>query len=387
MLIEKYIEKKIEKKDMDWVKTRESYGIAGSVVGILCNIVLFIVKLTLGLLSGSISLLADSVNNLSDVGTNIVTLVGFKMSAKPADREHPFGHGRTEYISSFSVSFIILLLGYELFKSSFERILHPVDLKTNFINISIISLTVLVKIWLSFFYKRLSVKIDSHALEAASVDSRNDVLATGTVLISFAAFGLTGLNIDGYIGLLVACFIIYNGFQFIGESMNTLIGVQPDDGLIEKIYDYIQSYDGVISLHDIIVHDYGPVSKMVSAHVEISADYSLVVAHEIVDQIERNIYNDMGISLVVHIDPVEKECATSATIKDGLEKYLLGYGQEVDIHDFRILEDENVVIFDLVFPEKFEGSIENMRTSINLYLKSKYDYDFLLNIRKEKRYI
>lgn len=374
-------------KEQDPIKNREKLGIATSVVGMMSNVVLFGVKTIVGILSGSISLVADGVNNLSDVGTNVVTLVGFRLAGKPADSEHPFGHGRTEYLSSFGVSFVILLLGYELLKSSVDRILHPVPMEMTWVGGGIVLFTIFVKIWMSLFYKKMARHVDSQALSAASVDSRNDVLATSVVLISFVVSKTTGTQIDGYAGAFVALFILYNGVQFVREAMNTLIGIQPEDGLTEKIYEYIQRFDGVMNLHDVIVHDYGPTTKMVSAHVEISAEYSLVVAHEIVDRIERNILEDLGISLVIHIDPVERETQTSTEIKEGIEKYLKGYGQEVDIRDFRILEEENVVIFDVFFPETFAGNLDHMRTSMNLYLRSKYPYQFLLNLRKERHYM
>ncbi len=386
-MIERLLINRFVNKDQEEAKVRESYGRMSSLTGIVSNIVLFATKLALGLISGSISLIADSINNLSDVGTNVVTLVGFKMSVKPADKEHPFGHGRTEYISAFAVSFVILLLGYELLKTSFERIVNPIDVNVNLISGAVILLTIGVKVWLAGFYMRMSKKINSQALEAASIDSRNDVLATSTVLLSFLITWASGLNIDGFIGLLVAGFIIYNGIQFVREAMDTLIGVQPDGQLIEDIHDYIENFDGVMSLHDVIVHDYGPVSKMASAHVEISADFSLVVAHEIVDRIERDIYEDMGISLVIHIDPVEDECETSSQIKDDLEEYLGDEAQIKGIHDFRILTKEKVVIFDLFLPEDFNGDIDEVRSQMVETLKEKYDYKFLINVRKEKHYM
>lgn len=385
--LEKWLIRKFVKSYDDPMKNRESYGTMSSFVGVFCNTSLFLIKIIVGMITGSISLIADGVNNLSDVGTNIATLLGFRMSGKPADKEHPFGHGRTEYLSALTVSVVILLLGYELMKSSIVRILHPVAVEMSLVGAVLIFLTMLVKVWLSRFYSNIAKKIGSQALTAAAMDSRNDVLATGLVLLSFGVARLTGLMIDGIAGLMVAIFILYNGFQFVRETMSTLIGIQPEDGLMEKIHDYMVAYDVVINAHDIIVHDYGPLSKMVSAHVEISAEYSLVVAHEIVDRIERDIMEDMGISLVVHIDPVEVDTEACVEIKEGIEKYLKGYGQDVKIRDFRIWEEENVVLFDLVFPETFEGNLEHMKTSINLYLKSKYPYDFLLNLRKEKLYM
>lgn len=386
-MLEKWLIRRFVKIEKESVKTRENYGIMSSFVGIFCNVALFAVKLVVGILSSSISLIADSVNNLSDVGTNIVTLVGFRMSGKPADKEHPFGHGRTEYLSALGVSFVILLLGYELMKTSIQRILDPVVVEIGLVSAGVILLTILVKIWLARFYGNIAKKIDSQALSAAAVDSRNDVLATGLVLVAFGVARLTGLMIDGYAGVIVAAFIVYNGIQFIRESMNTLIGVQPEDGLLERIHEYILGFDGIMSLHDVIVHDYGPVSKMASAHVGISAEYSLIVAHEIVDRIERDILEDMGISLVIHIDPIERETNAGTKIKDDIEKYLKKYGQDVTIRDFRIIEEENVVLFDLFFPETFDGDLGHMRTSINLFLQSKYSYNFLLNLRKEKLYL
>ncbi|NTW71886.1 MAG: cation transporter [Eubacteriaceae bacterium] len=385
-MLEKFLINKFVKQDEDKAKSRNNYGNMSSFVGIFCNTILFITKLTLGLISGSISLVADSINNLSDVGTNIVTLVGFKMSVKPADKEHPFGHGRTEYISAFAVSFVILLLGYELFKGSFERILAPSPVEVTLLSGGIILITIGVKIWLSRFYMNMSKIINSQALAAASIDSRNDVLATSSVLVSFVITYFTKFVIDGYIGLLVAVFIIYNGIQFIRESMDTLIGNQPDDSLLNDISAYINNFDGIISLHDLVVHDYGPMSKMVSAHVEISANYSLIVAHEIVDRIERDIYTDMGISLVIHIDPIEETCEETTDIKESIQLYLTDYEDIVSIQDFRIMKTYNVVIFDILMKEDCSGEIKEIREKIVRFLEEKYHYEFFINIRKEKHY-
>lgn len=339
--------------------------------------------------SNSISLIADSVNNLSDTATSIIGLFGFKMSIKPADKEHPFGHGRTEYISSLLVSFIIMFIGYELIKDSFNRIINPSSMKFDWIIVIILISTIAVKLWLSRFYLKMSKKIESKVLKTASMDSLSDVWATGSVLISFIVFYFTGYIIDGYIGVLVALFIIYNGFSFIKESVDIIIGYKPDHKLIKLIENNVKKYDEILSVHDIIVHDYGPMAKMATAHVEISSNLSLLVAHEIIDHIERTVKDDLDISLLLHLDPIDDTCEITNDIKEKVHGILKEINNLKSVQDFRVVEDVHnyTVLFELICTENMSKDLQECKLEILGILEEKLPYDFIISIRKENRFI
>ncbi|MFZ7131437.1 MAG: cation diffusion facilitator family transporter [Eubacteriales bacterium] len=385
----KLIKKTIEKKYTQIKDQRTAYGYFSSIVGITLNIILFAVKLSVGLFTNSISLIADSINNLSDTATGIVGFIGFKMSIKPADKEHPFGHGRTEYISSLVVSFIILIIGYELIRDSFERIMHPSSLIFNWTVFIILIITIIAKLWLSHFYATMARQTHSHVLKTASVDSLNDVWATGSVLISFIVHQYFQLKIDGYMGVLVALFIMYNGFTFIRESMDTIIGDKPDKKFIGTIRQYISHFDGIISVHDIIVHDYGPMSKMVTAHVEISSTLSLLVAHEIIDRIEQSMKEDLGVSLLLHMDPIEINCQKTIHIKNEVMHILRQLHEIKSIYDFRVIEEENhtTVIFQLNIDEESEKDENVYKDVVLCLLNENLTYRFIIDIKKENHYM
>jgi len=384
-----YIEKKLKNKGLKQDQERTEFGYISSIIGIIANLILFAVKLFAGLASNSISLIADSINNLSDTATSIVGLFGFKMSIKPADKEHPFGHGRTEYISSLLVSFIIMFIGYELIKDSFDRIINPSSMQFNWLIVIILISTIVVKLWLSMFYSKMSKKIDSKVLKTASIDSLSDVWATGSVIISFIVFHLSGYMVDGYIGVLVALFIIYNGFTFIRESVDIIIGHKPDYKLVKLIEENVKSYDEILSVHDIIVHDYGPMAKMVTAHVEISSNLSLLVAHEIIDHIERTIKDDLDISLLLHLDPIEDTCEITNDIKEKVELLLKEINDLKSVQDFRVVEDlqSYTVLFELICTEEMSKDLHQCKMEVLYILEQKLPYDFIISIRKENRFI
>ncbi|MFZ7120539.1 MAG: cation diffusion facilitator family transporter [Eubacteriaceae bacterium] len=384
-----FIQNKIKSKKLNKSDERKEYGYFSSLIGILLNIFLFVVKLLVGLFSNSISLIADSINNLSDTATGMVGLIGFKISVKPADREHPFGHGRTEYISSLIVSFIILVIGYELMKDSIQRIINPTVLKFNWIIIGILIITILIKLWLGRFYLKMSQLINSKVLKTASVDCFSDVWSTSSVLLSFLISKYTHYTIDGYTGCLVALFIIYNGYKFVRESFDTIIGDKPDKELIDIIKKYICSYDGIINVHEIIVHDYGPVSKMATAHVEISSTLSLLVAHEIIDTIERNINIDLGVSLLLHMDPVEDTCKITNNIKEKVFIMINSLDDIKFINDFRVIEEnkKHIVLFQLILDENTKKDMYLFKKEILEYLNNNFEYTFIINLRKENHYM
>lgn len=388
-MILKLITKIAKNKSTNIKDQRSSLGFYSSIIGIIINVLLFAIKLIVGVITNSISLIADSINNLSDSATGIVGIVGFKMSTKPADKEHPFGHGRTEYISSLVVSFIILVIGYELIKDSLGRIINPAPIKVNLIVMILLSTTILSKLWLSRFYKKVGNDIQSQVLKTASVDSLNDVWATASVLIAFIVYYYSDLVIDGYMGVIVALLIMFNGITFIKGSLDTIIGDKPEVTLIEKLKDYILNFDGILNIHDLIIHDYGPMSKMATAHVEISSTLSLLVAHEIIDRIEEGVKMDFDISLLLHMDPIETDCIVTNDIRDKVINIIHPLPGVKSIVDFRVIEEEinYTVFFQINIHEEFEEDIKIYKYKVIKILESNFKYKFIINIKKENLYV
>ena len=291
-------------EDISNEKVRGKYIFLGGIVGILSNLLLFLIKLSVGLITSSIAIMADAFNNLSDAGSSIITIVGFKLSDKPADAEHPFGHGRMEYISGLIVSFMVMLVGVEFVKSSVERIFNPIKIEFETIPFVLLIISILIKLWLSHFNKFIGNKIDSSALKAASTDALGDVFTSSSVAISFLVSKFTSFPIDGYLGALVALFILYSGFSLTKETLNPLLGEAPDPELVQKIKNMVLSYDKITGVHDLIIHNYGPCRCMASIHAEVPSNISIMEIHEIIDKAEREISEKLKIYLVIHMDPI-----------------------------------------------------------------------------------
>lgn len=352
-------------------KVRENYGLLGSFVGIFSNTLLFAVKIIIGTLLNSIAITADSFNNLSDSASSVITLIGFKMGNKPADDEHPYGHGRMEYISALAVSFIILLLGFEFFKTSVEKILNPDDITFRWISVLILFLTVIVKVWQGLFNKSLGKKINSQSLIATGADSMNDVVVTSATILSLFISKFTGLAVDGWFGVLVALFLMYSGFSLARETLSPLIGEATDSELAEKIKKIVLEYDGVLGTHDLMVHNYGPNKSLASIHVEVPYDVDINVSHEIIDKIEKDVLKRTGIFLVIHMDPVDTKDERLSAISRTIKEYLSGLDEYFDAHDFRIVDGINNIniIFDLVVlykccPEKQSAVLDEVKKRI-----------------------
>lgn len=292
-------------KNVNNPKVRELYNVLSSYVGVISNILLFIVKFIIGIFSNSVSIMADSFNNLSDIVTSVLFFIVSKLSVKPADKEHPFGHERIEYISGLIMSFVIITIGLNFIKLSIQKIITPSEINSNLIILIILSLTVGVKLWLSFFYKRLSNLINSINLKAISIDSLTDSIATfGTVLSVVVAYTL-GYSIDGYIGIIVSLFIIYSGYSIAKETIDMLIGKAIDPSKIEEIKESILENELICGVHEIVIHSYGPTKYLGSAHVEIKEGCDIIKAHNCADRVEKNIKSTMNIDIVIHIDPIE----------------------------------------------------------------------------------
>lgn len=336
---------------------RSAYGKLAGLVGIVCNIFLFAAKLTVGILSGSVSITADAVNNLSDASGSVVTLIGFKLAEKPADKDHPFGHARMEYLSGLTVAVLILLIGFELAKSSFEKILHPAPVEFSPALVIVLALSILVKLWMAYFNRKLGRKIGSETLAATAADSRNDVLATAAVLLACIVGKLSGLMVDGYAGLLVALFILWSGVGIIKDTIDPLLGEAPNPELVRTIRREIASYDKVIGLHDLMVHDYGPGRRFASVHVEMDSREDPLACHEIIDDIERDFLTRHNLHMVIHYDPIVTGDAELNHMLALVEEFIRGLDSRFSLHDFRMVRGEGHtnLIFDLAIPYDADG--------------------------------
>lgn len=337
-------------------RVRQAYGKLAGVVGIVTNLLLFAFKITAGLLFHSIAVVADAVNNLSDSASSIITLVGFKLSGKPADEKHPYGHARMEYLSGLIVSFIILILGVQLAQSSFEKVISPEEAEFSVVTVAVLAVSILLKLWQGSFYKKMGRKIDSTTLEATAADSLNDVIATAAILAGVIVTKMTGFNLDGYMGLVVAVFIVITGIKLIMATSNPLLGLAPTQELVNEIYDKIMGYEGIIGLHDLNVHNYGPSRCFASVHCEVPASQDIMVSHDIVDNIERDFLKDMNIHMVIHLDPVVTDDERTNLLKGKVRELLLEISPELSMHDFRVVwgQTHSNLIFDVLVPFDFQ---------------------------------
>lgn len=329
---------------------RSSYVVLGGSVGIIINSLLFIIKLSVGILSSSVAVMADAFNNLSDAFSSIVTIVGIKLADKPADSDHPFGHGRIEYISALIVSFFVMIVGLQFIKTSFEKILNPTQTNFEIIPFILLLISISFKFWLSRFNKFIGIKIDSSALKAASVDALGDVFTSSCVAISFFISNFTTFPIDGYFGLVVAGFIVYSGFSLIKETLNPILGVAPDEALVQSIKELALNYEHIIGVHDLIVHNYGPRKWFASLHAEVPSDLSIMTIHEIIDTAEKEISEKLDLELVIHTDPI---CLSDIEVNEAyheIQKIINNIPSIKSFHDLRIVGEDNRknLIFDVV---------------------------------------
>ena len=338
------------------VQVRTSYGVMVSVVGILCNILLFSAKIFAGLLVNSISVMADAFNNLSDAASSIIGFVGVRMAGKPADEDHPFGHGRVEYIAAFIVAFLVIQVGFSLFKTSFGKVMNPEEMSFQAVTVVILILSVFVKLWLGFFNRKLGERIQSSVMKATAADSLGDVVTTSATILSVAVYGIWGLNIDGIVGLIVSVAVMLAGVKIAKETLTPLIGEPIDPKLYLEITEFVESYEGIIGSHDLIVHNYGPTRSMASIHAEVPNDVNVEISHEVVDRIEREALKKFGIFLVIHMDPVETKNSRVMEFGSMVENVIHGVDPRISFHDFRLIEGQEQInlIFDLVFPREYD---------------------------------
>lgn len=358
--------------DIKSKSVRSAYGKLASFVGIVCNALLFAVKITVGTISGSVAITADAVNNLFDASSSIISLLGFKLASKPADEDHPYGHARYEYLSGLLVAILIMYIGIELLKSSVAKIITPSPVAFSWITVAVLVLSVAIKLWLSLFNKNIGQKINSSTLIATSVDSRNDVITTASVIIAMIVSHYTSFELDGYVGCAVALFILYSGFGLIRETLDPILGKAPDAEFVAEIKNKIESYDGVIGTHDLMIHDYGPSCQFASVHAEVAAEDDAVVMHDIIDNIEREIKNTYGLSLVIHMDPIVTKDETVNTIKLRLSEKICEIDERLTIHDLRVVQGptHTNLVFDCVVPHGFKLSNKELREKIHAAAKS-----------------
>ncbi len=331
---------------------REKYSVLGGVLGIVCNFFLFVLKLVVGLILKSISVTSDAFNNLSDTASSLIVIVGTKLGNMHPDEEHPFGHGRLEYISSLIISFIIMLVGFELLKSSAGKIFSPTPVKYSIGLIVILSASVFVKLWMFFYNRFLGKKISSGVLMAASADSLSDAISTSIVIISVIAGNFVSFPLDGIMGALVSLVVMYSGFGIAKNTIDLLLGSSPDLETVEKITQTIMDGEGICGVHDLIIHDYGPGRKMASVHAEVPDNTDIVRTHEIIDELEQKIFRELGVHTVIHMDPVTTLCETTSALKEVVLSVVKGVDERLGIHDFRMTDGETRInlIFDLELP-------------------------------------
>lgn len=342
-------------EDTDNISVRTAYGVLASGVGIACNVLLSLAKMMVGMLLHSVSVMADAFNNLSDAGSSIIGLVGVKMAEKPADEDHPFGHGRIEYVAALIVAFLVIEVGFTFFKDSISKIRHPEELRFQMVSIVILGMSILVKLWLGMFNKKLGKKIDSQVMMATAADSLGDVIATAATVVSILFWKVTGINIDGFVGLGVSLVVMWAGIGIARDTLEPLIGeaTTPED--YRRIKKFVEKYDGIMGSHDLIVHNYGPGRSMASIHAEVPNNVSIEVSHEIIDRIERDAAKELGLFLVIHMDPLETEDQTVLKVRKKTEKAVEELDSRCSIHDFRMVkgEDQINLIFDLVVPREY----------------------------------
>ncbi len=348
-------------------EVRKGYGTLGGVTGILCNILLAGIKLVAGILSGSVSIIADAMNNLSDTASSVITLIGFKAASRPADKDHPFGHGRMEYMAGFIVSALILMVGFELFKSSVEKIITPTQVDISPLTLIILMISALIKLWMYFFNKKLGKAIASNTLLATARDSINDALTTSAILVSVAVMYIFKINIDAYVGLAMAVFILWMGLRSAKETLDPLLGTPPEPEMIKELEEVILSFEDFVGIHDLIVHNYGPGHSFASVHIEVPHDIDIVHCHEQVDLCEKLVAERLDLELVIHMDPIVTDNEDVVNTRAALEKCLKGINPRLSCHDFRMTpkgENRTNLIFDVVLPADIDLTQEQITDMI-----------------------
>ena len=365
-------------EDVNNPKVRDSYGRLAGIAGILSNAVLCFAKVITGLLSGSIAILADGLNNLADASSSVVTLVGFKLASMPEDEEHPYGHARIEYLAGLIVSFMIMLVGFELAKGSLDKIINPVQPEFSTGAVVVLLLSIAIKFWQSRFNINIGRKINSLALIATGTDSRNDVISTAAVLAGLLIGHFFNVQIDGYFGMMVALFIIWSGFNLVKETINPLLGEAPDPELVAQIETIVKGYDGVLDTHDLVVHTYGPGKVFASIHIEVDAAVNVLASHELVDKIEHDVASELGIQITAHMDPVDLSAPYREEIIQIIKETIEPLEGVMGMHDLRLAPgySHTKVIFDIVVSPTCQLQEADVQSLINTAIQAKLPTHF-----------
>jgi cation diffusion facilitator family transporter len=378
-----------EYTEIEKVSVRTAYGVLASVVGIFCNVLLFAVKWTIGYLLHSISVMADAFNNLSDAGSSVIGLVGVKMASKPADQDHPFGHGRIEYIAALIVAFLVMEVGFTFLKDAVGKIRDPEELRFQVVSVVILILSVGVKLWMCFFNRKLGRRIDSKVMLATSADALGDVVTTTATIASVLFFRITGVNIDGIVGLGVSLVVMWAGIGIAKDTLEPLIGeaVEPEE--YARIKEFVEGYEGVLGSHDLIVHNYGPGRNMASIHAEVPNDVEIETSHEIIDRIERDAFRMLGVFLVIHMDPVETKDVHVMQVHSQVEQIVKALDPAVSIHDFRMINGEEQVnlIFDMEIPYEYDAKRQDELKTTLIKLLQITDPRYECVITAERSYV
>lgn len=380
-------------EDIHDAKIRTKYGNLTSFVGILANLVLFLGKFLIGTLANSVSITADAVNNLSDAGSSMISLISFKLSNRPADEEHPFGHARYEYIASMIVGILILFLGIELVQNSLDKIIHPQTIAFSLLSIGILIASILVKFWMYAYNRYYGKQLNSSVMSATAADSLSDCMATAAVLASTCISPLIHFNLDGYMGVLVAIFIITAGIKIVKETLNSLLGASPSREEVMEIVDLIKGHEGVLGIHDLMIHDYGPNNRFASVHVEVSAKENIFISHDMIDNIEREIHEKLQIQMVIHMDPIDVDDEETNTMRETMKNIVTSIDPSLSIHDFRMVKGNTHtnLIFDCLVPYQIKLTTNQIMDQINeqlntldqtYYVVVTFDHAFTSEIKK-----
>jgi len=386
-MIERFLEKRIGENIRD-DRVRSAYGRAASLIGVGANVLLFVLKMIVGMISGSVAITADAVNNLSDASSSIVSLMGFRLASKPADADHPYGHGRVEYLAGLMVAVMILVIGVELLKSSIEKILAPQAVQMSWALIAVLVGSILVKLWLTAFNRKIGRKIGSTTLMATAQDSSNDVIATTAVLVSAVIAHLTGWMLDGWMGAAVAVFILVSGFALVRETINPMLGMRPSREFVESVRRKLESYPGVLGTHDLMVHDYGPGRQFASVHLEMDAAVDPMASHDLIDSIERDFLAQEQLHMVIHYDPVTLDDPRLNELRALAVRAAEEIHPRMSVHDVRIVRGSShtKVVFDCVVPYDLGMDGRDIRKRIDQAVRDAYSDCFCV-ITLEHGYI
>ncbi len=356
-----------DRTNLKKASVRRAYGTLSSTVGIALNLLLALLKLIAGTLSASISITADAVNNLSDAGSQVISLISFKISAKPADRDHPFGHARIEYVASMIVSFIILTIGFELFRTSLDKIFNPTDTKLGTVSMVILCVSVIAKLWIGLFNRKIGKKIGSSVIMATSTDSFSDAAATAAVLLSMLISHFTNWRTDGYMGVIVSVFIFVAGIRILSDTKNSILGSPPDPEVISEIYRISQEYPEILGIHDMVVHNYGPGNTIASLHAEVDGEENVFVTHDVIDNLEKRLFSELGVRATIHMDPIVTNDEQLSALREITLSAVKAIDKRLTIHDFRFVEGRthSNLIFDISAPFELKMTDNELKQCVS----------------------